>query len=172
MYRTMLWLAPAALLLVSHVDGADDRNSVSQLIAGYRNWKPTKTTPTFVPDSTMVACRAADQVRSVREARHIVVHVNPPARDAWDRKDATLPDGTIIVKQERLKPDDDRNVELGIMIKHAKSWEYSYVDGAGKFAAGDRLLHCARCHARSQNDSVFSRGPAPNATPNAPRFSE
>lgn len=173
MHRTMSWLTLAALLLVSHAAGADKGTSdaVRLAIADYKTWKPTTTAPIFVPDLASAACRPAaatpGERSSPHEGRHIVVYVNPTGRDAYDRK-ASFPDGTVIVKQKRVKPEDDKSVALGVMTKHGTSWEYSYIDAAGKTAVGEQLLHCARCHARATNDSVFGRAqaaPAPNAPP-------
>lgn len=171
MRRTIVWFLLAALLLIPHADGADD-GGVRRAIAGYRAWKPTTTQPILVPDRTTTACGpyVSPEQRNPHEGRHIFVYVSPAARDAYERK-TSYPDGTVIVKEKRTKPADDETLELGVMIKHGKSWEYSYIDADGKIADGERLLHCARCHARAQNDSVFGRAaaaPAPNGPRNGP----
>jgi hypothetical protein len=172
MHRTSLWFVLAALLLVAHADGADDGGSVRRQIAGYRDWKPTTDRPIIVPPQISAACAPAarPEERNPHELRSILVYVNPTGRAAYDRK-TSFPDGTVIVKEKLGRTPDDKTLQLGVMIKHGKSWEYSYIETDGTLAAGERLLHCARCHAGAKNDSVFGRAaPTGNTIPtgNAP----
>lgn len=172
MHRTILWFALAALLLVAHADRAvegapaDDGGSVRRSIAGYRDWKPTTDRPIIVPMQISAACAPAARPEewNPHELRSILVYVNPTGRAAYDRK-TSFPDGTVIVKEKLGRTPDDKALQLGVMIKHGKSWEYSYIDASNRAVAGEKLLHCARCHAGAKNDSVFGR-PAP--MPSAP----
>jgi hypothetical protein len=173
MHRTISWFALAALLLASHADvaadgKADDAGSVRRAIAGYRDWKPTTDKPIFVPMEISAACRpaAVSEERNPHEMRSILVYVNRTGREAYDRK-TSFPDGTVIVKEKLGRTPDDKTLQLGVMIKHGKSWEYSYVNTDGSLAAGERLLLWARGHAGAKHDSVFGRAaPAPNAPSN------
>lgn len=171
MRRSLIVAFLLAMSFETNLGGAAD--SIKALIAGYRNWKPTTTEPVLIPMQVSTLCRAPtpeEQTRTPHEGRYVFVYVNPTGREAYDRK-ASFPDGTVIVKEKRLKPDDETTIELGVMTKHGTSWEFSFIDASGRSAGGEKLFHCAKCHSRAANDSVFGR-PAQHApaTTGKPKF--
>jgi hypothetical protein len=86
---------------------------------------------------------------------------HPEAKEAY-RTRKRFAAGTVIVK-EKLQEETSKSHEgLGIMIKQTAGtsaatgdWKYAYLDIDGRVLLGKSVEHCARCHLRAPNDSVF-----------------
>jgi hypothetical protein len=137
--------------------------------AKYKTWEATTAKPFLV--SSNGDCRPNGwKPPGPHGDRYIQVYVSDSARDmfvAGNPKQGLFPEGAVIVKQKRLKANDDKLVELGVMIKlkkgsspKTKDWQYLFVDPDGKLASDKTLQNCAACHANAKNDSVFGREPA------------
>lgn len=93
---------------------------------------------------------------------HVVAWYNAAAAPAAQAGSGDFPDGSIIVKENRLSPDGPP-VSLSVMAKQAGSWSWiSATPGWQVFTsdgaplAGD-LDRCTGCHVAAERDMVFSR---------------
>jgi hypothetical protein len=104
----------------------------------------------------------APKLSKTHSGNHVVAWYNAAAAPAARGDAAAYPDGSIIVKENRLTPDGPP-ASLSVMAKRDGGWFWiSATPGGQVFAAdgaplaGD-LGRCAGCHTAADPDLVFSR---------------
>lgn len=167
--RGVLLLGIFARLSTAEPGAGSGPNAADDLkarIAEYKLWKPTTSKPVFVPGKASVLCRPFSEIPSEPHGfRYISFYINPNARDAYSEaktKQVVFPEGTVIVKEKRLKENDEKVSELGIMLKRQKGfspetgdWQYGFIRQNGELVIGTQLRNCAECHSNAKSDSVF-----------------
>lgn len=146
--------------------------------ADYKKWQPVGK-PLLQTYPAVALCASSDFVGSgIHSDRFITTYVSPNSRELYLKnllrpqdlsqtpeataKPIRFPQGTVIVKEKRLKMYDMKPHELGIMIKQQSGfspetgdWQYAFFDQDGEFILGKSLRHCAECHTRAKHDHVF-----------------
>jgi hypothetical protein len=134
---------------------------LNKILAGYKTWQPMTAKPVFVRGDPPCGPGNQPSVIGPHGWRYNNVYVSPEAKEAY-RTRKRFAAGTVIVK-EKLQEETSKSHEgLGIMIKQTAGtsaatgdWKYAYIDIDGRVLLGKSVEHCARCHLRAPNDSVF-----------------
>lgn len=135
---------------------------VEAAIAEYETWTRLNEEPYNVSAGLWALCTLPSQEQEAYLASphaefYINIYVNelglPFMEDDTGRN---FPVGTIIIKEKVATLDDEARNELGIMVKEASGWEYSYWDDGTLYQDPNDVAHCLECHsAEAGGDSVF-----------------
>lgn len=94
---------------------------------------------------------------------YVVAWYNETAAPAVKAGGQSYPDGTIIVKENRPKPDAEPSA-LTVMAKRGGAWhwikatpDWKVLTAGGKPIAGQEVAACAGCHTAAPGDMVFSQ---------------
>lgn len=97
------------------------------------------------------------------EKTYVVAWYNDAAAPSAKASGQRFPDGSIIVKENRAKPDSEPSA-LTVMAKRGGAWhwikatpDWKVLTAGGKPIAGQDVAACAGCHAAAESDMVFSR---------------
>lgn len=92
---------------------------------------------------------------------YVIAWYNAAAASAAQGGAKEFPEGSVIVKENRLTP-DGKPASLSVMAKRAGAWfwisatpDWKVFTAGGKPLAGD-LGSCAGCHGEAPKDSVYS----------------
>ncbi len=129
---------------------AGEARQIVQQALGYRSW-----------------ARFPDYQRPKLSRAHwsayVVAYFNLAAASAARTRDAPFPDGSILVKENRLQP-DGQPTALSIMAKQGNAWYWIQATPggrvfttSGKPLSGRDVASCAGCHSAAPHDGVYSR---------------
>ena len=160
-----------ALSLVFAMSSAAARHDIgipSQL-AGYRSWKKLTPEPRLVPFQLVMWCAPTTMESQLDEARKthgphanrwVTSYANAIAAAAIEANDASeFPIGSVIVKEKRIGPGDEKPEGVGVMTKRGAKfaasggWEFQFYPAAKDAASLD---HCVAWHrSGASRDYVF-----------------
>jgi hypothetical protein len=131
-------------------------------ISGYTTWARLTKEPYRASNILAALCRPLDdgERKALKADPHkeawITVFANPQAAASVDNHDKwVFPEGSVLVKEKRSKPDDKTPELATVMIKRQAGyypeggdWEYAVVDAKGKTLEDGKIQRCASCHAQ------------------------
>ena len=141
-------------------------------VTGYKQWTRVNKKPHRVTSALAMLCRSltpeekAEMASDPHKDKYVTVYVNKIGRAAMlYQKTPLFPQGSVIVKEKRAKPDSKSPELLTVMRKREKGynpvagdWEYLVLSGTGeKMEARGRLANCQSCHARWKETDHVSR---------------
>ncbi len=153
-----------SLLLLAIPACTDNADTVPAEIRGFNLWPPVTEKPVSVSSELWTLCVAPPhpEWKAMNSGPHkdgaISVRVNEIGRRLFmNEPNPVFPEGTVIVKEKLLSPEDTKPDSLGIMIKRTSGWEFAFVDHAGRVSRGrEQLANCYDCHAAmTATDGVF-----------------
>jgi hypothetical protein len=133
----------------SSVAPAGPAEEILRQARDYRSWRK------------FASYEAAAKPSKAHSGNHVVAWYNDAAAPAVKGGAKVFPDGSVIVKENRLTA-DGKPASLSVMAKRAGAWfwisatpDWKVFTAGGKPLAGD-LGSCAGCHGEAPKDAVYS----------------
>ncbi len=135
-------------------------------------WIQVNSKPYYISAALDALCRAptaanyeAERKKNPHAATYITVYVNNAGREAMFSKDASFPEGSIIVKKKVGNSSAGPTTLLYTLMRKRErgynplvgDWEFRVVSGDGKqLEASGKIENCQGCHVRKRDsDFVF-----------------
>lgn len=132
-----------------------------QAAQGYKGWTRLNAQPYHASPTVSALCRSLTPKEQhvldsdPHKEAWITVYANPKAAHSIKNHDKwVFPEGSVLVKEKRNKPDAKEPDLKTVMVKRAPGyfpkggdWEYAVLDAKDHVQADGKIVLCASCHA-------------------------